>query len=332
MRPADMFRRPFRFVVSDRSGDGAGATRRATVSVVLAYIVCAVVWGTTWFAIRVCIGPGGFPTYAAAALRLLLAAGILVGLWAVGLARPGPRNRRAVGWLVIAGLFNALGYGLIYRAEQHIPGGLACVVSATMPVVTAVVAVVTRTERISLRSALGSLLGLAGIGVIFADRLQVSAEQATAVVLVLGSVVTSSIYTVVLKRQPSGQHPLAATAVFFLASGSALAVFAAAVERTPLPWPLPLRPTLALAYLVVVGSVIVFACYVYLVERLTLMQVTTLVFVQPLIALGVDAVFERDVRLVPRTYLGVAITIAGVLLTVLLRTVRPARSLAAAAD
>ena len=71
------------------------------------YLLCAFIWGTTWFAIRASIGVGGYPTYAAAALRFTLAAVILGGLWRAGLARPGPRTRREVAWLVVAGLLNA---------------------------------------------------------------------------------------------------------------------------------------------------------------------------------------------------------------------------------
>src|SRR5215467_13780343 len=56
----------------------------------LVYATCALIWGTTWFAIRRCIGPGGYPTLAAAAIRFAIAALVIGALWAAGRARPGP--------------------------------------------------------------------------------------------------------------------------------------------------------------------------------------------------------------------------------------------------
>ena len=58
----------------------------------LAYVVCALVWGTTWYAIRVCIGPGGYPSFLSAALRFTIAAAILGAALALGIGKPRPRG------------------------------------------------------------------------------------------------------------------------------------------------------------------------------------------------------------------------------------------------
>src|SRR5262249_15527850 len=55
--------------------------------VVGAYLLCALVWGTTWFAIRVSIAPGGYPTYEAAALRFSVAVAVIAPFVLSGLAR-----------------------------------------------------------------------------------------------------------------------------------------------------------------------------------------------------------------------------------------------------
>ncbi len=106
--------------------------------------------------------------------------------------------------------------------------------------------------------------------------------------------------------------PLASTGVFLGTSAVVLGVAGAVVERRPLPWPPPPGPTLALLYLALVGSVVVFAGYFWLLGRVSLMTLSTLVLVEPIIALAVDAVWERGVVLVPRSYLGIALTFAGV--------------------
>src|SRR4029079_11619749 len=64
----------------------------------------------------------------------------------------------------------------------------------------------------------------------------------------------------------------------------------------------------------ILGSVVTFACYFYMLKRVSLMAASTLVLIQPVLALLVDALFEKQVRLVGRSYLGVAITFSGVAL------------------
>lgn len=297
--------------------------------VAVAYVACAVVWGTTWFAIRGSIGPGGFPTMAGAALRFTLAAAVVGPLLLTRWVNPRP-GRRELLWILAAGVLNAAGYLLVYRAEEDIPGGLASVIYGTMPLMTGLIAAATRTERLTRETLLGALLGLAGLTIIGWDRMEVSPDQALGVVLVLASVACASTYTVLLKRAVGDLHPLAFTAAFLPATGVALWAITGSLERQPLPWPPPLVPSLYTLYLAVFGSIVAFAAYFYLVRRVRLTTLTTLTFVEPLLALVIDAAFEERVTLVPRTYVGAAVTLAGVLVAMLVRS-RPAAAVGAPA-
>jgi len=250
-------------------------------------------------------------------VRFALGAAFIGVLYLLGWARPVPRRGRQLAAVVVCGLLSAVGYGLVYAAEQSISGGMAAVLYGTFPLCTAILATLGRVEKVRPRALAGSVVALVGIGIIFADRFQVSRAQGVGVLLVLASVVVSSLYTTILKRAGSDVNPLATTGVFLATSAVALGVFALLVDRRPVPWPPPAVPTIALLYLAIVGSVVVFAAYFYLLKRVTLMTISTLVLLEPIIALIVDAVGERDVVLVPRTYTGMAVTIAGVAVSVL---------------
>ncbi len=284
-----------------------------------AYLACAFIWSTTWFVIRVCIGPGGYPTFAAAALRFGIATLVLAALVGLGLAGRGPRSWPQRAWVVAAGLACGLGYGLVYAAETRISGGLAAVIFSTFPLMTAVVTTVTRTERPSLPAVIGSAISLVGIYLVYRDRMATSGDQAVGVGLMFAAVVVSAIYTLWLKRHTRDTDPLATNMLFLGAAGLALALFALVHERQLPPWPPPLRPTLALLYLALLGSVVVFAVYFYLLKRLTLMAASTLVFIEPVLALLIDAVWEQEIRLAPGTYLGAAVTLLGVAVSLLIR-------------
>src|SRR6266581_8004869 len=127
---------------------------------VLAYCGCALIWGTTYFAIRVCIAPGGYPTYLAAALRFVIAALVLGAVVAAGWARPVPRGRRAFVALGVAGVLNFMSYALIYSAEERIPGGLAAVIFGTLPLVTAVIGAASGVERPTSWGIAGAVVSL----------------------------------------------------------------------------------------------------------------------------------------------------------------------------
>lgn len=284
--------------------------------VVVAYCACALIWGTTYFAIRVSIAPGGYPTYLAAALRFAIAAVVLGAIVLAGLARPLPRGRRTLLAIAAAGILNFTSYALIYTAEERIPGGLAAVIFAMLPLVTALLVSLTGTERPTRANVAGAVVSLAGIAVISLDRLDVSPAQALGCLMVLGSVTASASYNVILKRHAQGPHPLAVNAGFLSVTGLLMIGLAAGVERRPPPWPPPLSPSLAVLYLAIVGTVIAFAGYFYLLRRVRLMTVSTLVLVQPIVALTVDRLFEAQ-RIAPRTYLGAAITLVGVFLNLL---------------
>lgn len=276
-----------------------------------AYAACAVIWGTTFFAIRVCIGAGGYPTYLAAALRFTIAAALLGLVVAAGWGRPGPRGARAWSWVVFAGVLNAGGYGLVYTAEESIPGALGAVVYGTAPLLTGVMAALSGTERVTRPAIIGALISLCGIAVISGERLQVSSAQAAGVAMVLASVVLSSTYNVVLKRHAGRQHPLATNAVFLATTAVALCLYAAFFERQAPPWPPPFKPTMALLYLAVVGSIVAFGSYFYLLKNVRLMASSTLALVTPILAIAVDAIWESQ-KIAPLTYLGAAITLVGV--------------------
>jgi drug/metabolite transporter (DMT)-like permease len=297
---------------------------RAQHMVPVVYIACALVWGTTWFAIRRCIGPGGYPVVAGAALRFALATAILAVAWRLGWARPGPRGARQLKPLLWSGLLGAVSYALVYLAERSISGGLAAIVFGTFPLVTALVATVTGVERVKPRALVGAAIALAGIAIVFADRVEVSAAQGVGIVLMLGAVLASAVYSTVIKQVGEDVHPLATTGVFIGVTAAVLGVGAAVVEREAPPWPPPLGPTVALLYLAVVGSVLVFAGYFYLLKRVSLMTMSMIVVIEPLVAVAVDAVWEHEVVLGPRSYAGMVVTLGGVAASVLVRSPRKA--------
>jgi drug/metabolite transporter (DMT)-like permease len=281
--------------------------------VVAAYVACALIWGTTWYAIRVSIT--AYPTFVALALRFAIAAAILLPI----AARVGRWPRaRAWPWLLLAGGLDAAGYLLIYLGEERIPGGMAAVLYGTYPLILAVLLTAVRIERLARRHVLGATVSLAGVIVLFLDRLEVSARQAAGIGLVVGSVAISATYSMIMKQKTADENSLVTTTIFLTVTAIVLGGVAIG-SGAAIPWPPPAGPTLALIYLAVAGSVAAFLLYFWLLGRTGLQLTSTLVFVYPLIAIVTDTLFERELPLTARAYLGAAITLGGLAVSLVRR-------------
>lgn len=276
-------------------------------AVLVAYAACAFIWGTTWYAIRVCIAPGAFPTLAALALRFVIAAAILIP-FAVRM-RPWPKGR-AWAYLVLAGVLDAAAYLLVYLGEERVSGGVAAVVYGTQPLILGIVLTIVRIESITKRHLLGAVISLLGVGILFLDQLDVSARQGVGVVLVFGSVVLATCYSTIMKRHGGSVPGMVATAIFLSVTAIVLGVVAL-VDGRSIPWPPPALPTIALLYLAIIGSAVAFLVFFWLLGKTSLLVTSTLVFVFPIVALVTDALFEQKQALGAQAYLGAAITLAG---------------------
>jgi drug/metabolite transporter (DMT)-like permease len=276
-------------------------------SIVAAYAACAVIWGTTWLAIRICIGPGGYDTLLALVLRFAIASAILLPIaWRVN-RWP---TRRQWGFLIIAGILDAVAYTMVYIGEQDLSGGLAAVIYGTQPFILAAVLGLTKMEKIWPSDVAGAAVSLVGVAVLFLGKLQLSIHQAMGVLLVLGSVVCSTCYSALVKRTASDVHAVTSTSIFL--SVTALCLTPLAVLRGgALSWPDRWQASAALLYLAIAGSVIAFVLYFWLLQRVSMKAMSALVFLFPIIALVADAIGEQRSVFTMREFVAVVVILLG---------------------
>jgi len=302
---------------SPPSAELAGAgVKTPRWQLIAAYLACGIAWGTSFCVIRASIGPGAFPTIASAALRYGFSA-VLVFL--IILLRFAPWKRpspSALFWVTIAGAFNAIGGCAVYMSEEKISGGLAAVLCATSPLLTVLIAALTGTEGIARKSLFGMLVAFLGVALVFHDRLMIAPDSAWAVVCALLASLFYACSNTTLKRHSPSLHPMVTSLILFSATSIVVAGIAAVFERKAVLWPVPIFPSLCLAYLVIVATVIATILFFFLLKRVRLDVVMTLVFVQPMVSLLIDAFFEHSVKLSVETYGGISLVALGVLLSV----------------
>src|SRR3954451_1754144 len=241
---------------------GRLATGAALASLIL-------IWGTTWAAIRV--GLRGIPPFTGIALRFGLAAAVLLALApALGVKLGRAPHERSL-WLVNALFTFTIPYGILYWAEQTVPSGLAAVLFATMPLLVVVSAhFALRGERMTLRGALGILIGFAGIVVIFSEDFQAlgGAHVRTAAAILLIAPLSAGLSSVAIKKWGAGIHPISIGAVPMGLTALLMGCLALAFESgRAVHFDQP--SVLAVFYLGLVGSVFPFTLYFWLLKHQT---------------------------------------------------------------
>ena len=282
-----------------------------------ALIVVYVMWGSTYLAIRV--GDRGLPPLALAGIRYLIAGAVLypVAVRTGGAsvrANDRPRLREWLGCALIGLRLLVFGNGGVTVAERTVPSGLAAMLVATVPLWMILFAVPIEHRRVGAVTGGGLLLGLAGVAVLAGGGS--AAGHVTGTVIVLAAAASWGFGSVLARRLSLPRRALVAAAMEMCAAGVVLLVAAlASGEFNRVSWASVPAPTwLALAWLVVAGSILAFTAYGYALARLPLATVSTYAYVNPVVAvlLGVSLLHEGFSL---REAAGAALVIVSVVIT-----------------
>jgi len=289
------------------------ASRR---EIALAFAAVYVLWGSTYLAIR--FGVQTIPPFLLAGLRHSTA-GLLLYLWARrrGTVRPQPHHWRSA--FVVGGLMLVGGNGLVTWAEQRVPSGVASLIVASVPIWMTVIDGVQRRERPHGVVIAGLLLGLGGIAFLVApgqfaggnhvDPLGAAALLSAALFWAIGSLHS--------RRASLPESTLLAIAMEMIGGGVLLFVAATATGE----WrgfsiaAVSTRSLLALAYLVVAGSLLGFTAYIFLLGATTPARVSTYAYVNPVVAVLLGWLFAGE-TVSPRTLVAAAVIVAAVALII----------------
>jgi drug/metabolite transporter (DMT)-like permease len=197
-----------------------------------------------------------------AGLRFLLAAALL-GALGVAMRLAFPRGRALLGVVVYGALIFGGAFSFAYYALVRLHAGLGQTLLALVPLATLLLAVLQRQERLKLAALAGTLLSIAGIGVISGLS---GPEQVPVLSLlaVLGAVLCFAEATVLVRSFPP-VHPVALNALG-MAVGAAMLVTFSILLGESIASPQEGETWLALAYMVVLGSGPVFVLYVVVVR------------------------------------------------------------------
>jgi drug/metabolite transporter (DMT)-like permease len=289
----------------------------------LAFAIIYFVWGSTFLAIRV--GVREVPPFLLAGMRFLVAGFVLYG-WMRARGTPSPTRREWSAATFLAVLIFVFDYGLLFWAERRVPSGIAAVMMATIPVFMAIAEIVfLRTQRLTLRLGFALLMGLAGVAVLVgllplgsslvggsASLGEAPINTAGACALIVAAISWSAAASL-SRKLPSPTAKVMSSGIQMLAGGVLLMLAAALLREfhafhvqmvSRVAW-------LALAYLIVAGSIIGFTAYVWLIHHESPTKVGTYAYVNPVVAVLVGY-FLGGEAIGPRTVVGALLVLVSV--------------------
>ena len=272
-----------------------------------------VLWGSTYFAIRILVR--ALPPMYAGAARFMAAGAILIAIAAVTGQLRGI-SWRAVGLAAVPGvLLVAGGNGLVMLGERSVESSIAALIVALSPLLMAVMTMGLDRRLASGRAVAGLLLGLAGLVLLVRPQPGGHIDMAGAVTVIIATVAWAA-GSVFAGRRPTGMAPVATSGFQMLTGGAALALAGLALrEPAPVLSAAAVPSLWALLYLLVFGSLIGFSAYSWLLGRAPISLVSTYAYVNPVVAIALGVLFLQE-RFGVGELVASAVILAGVALIV----------------
>ncbi len=278
----------------------------------IAWIAICIIWGTTYLFIR--IGVETIPPMLFAGFRWIIAGIILITVLRLS-GKQFPKKGDLIHIAIIGIALLGLGNGLVVVGEQWIESGLAALLITTVPFwMVGVESFLPKGPKLNWMVISGLIIGSLGVGLIFGGDLKYIFETKylLGVLSILGAVVAWSLGSVYSKYKKVSVHPLMSASVQMLIAGT-LQVLLGYILGDFNQLHFTQSGILALAYLIVMGSIFGYGSYIYAIEHLPLSLVSTYAYVNPIIALFLGWIFLNE-ELNVFTVIASVVIIAGVVL------------------
>ena len=288
---------------------------------VFVYVVLCLIWGSTWMAIK--LGLSDAPPFWSASVRFMLAIAILLVILRVRGTR---LSAQKSDWLVHTGpglLMYGVSYGSVYLAEQFISSSLTAVLFSTFPIFVALMSHwILPSDRLRGLAWPGMVIGLAGVVVISWHSLELSGNLFVGAMLgVLASLASAT--GVVLHRRHAVKVDIVAAATMQMSLGILLLLGGALTTESIADMRWTAMSIGSIVYLAVLGTVIGFLGYYWLMTHISVVSAAMIAFVTPLVASLIGVFFFDESFSTPTAVGGAMILFSVALVTWSRRTVAP---------
>ncbi|MBC7554853.1 MAG: EamA family transporter [Taibaiella sp.] len=261
----------------------------------IALIFICIVWGTTYLAIRV--GVLHYPAFLFAGVRqvisgIVLLTGALLVNKNKDMSWPNIRRQMLVGFLLLT-----VGNGCVTWGEKTVPSGIAALICSLMPIFAVLFNLVSSSrEKFNWIIGAGMLLGTGGVALIF--RHSITEVSNSAYLLGIGAILLATscwaLGSIINRKNTNPVNPFFNSGLQLFFGGIFMLVLSPAVDDFSNFQPWDKNGLIALAYLIVFGSVLAYTAYMYVLSKLPVGIATIYAYVNPLVAVVLGALLLHE--------------------------------------
>jgi drug/metabolite transporter (DMT)-like permease len=261
---------------------------------VLVWLSLCGIWGSTWLGIK--LGLRDLPPITFAGIRFALAALVLGGIILLrGVRLPwAARDWRLLAYTGFLSI--TVNYALVFWGEQYISSGLAALLSSTVPLFGLPLAHwYLASEPLTWPKIAGVLLGVIGVAAVFSGELGVGGPLALwASVGIIVAALATAHAGVLVKARGTHIEPSVLAGVQMAGGCIPLLLGGIALEGSPLGFHWTPLAFASLAYLTILGSVVAFLMYYWLIRHTDVTGVLMIPLVTPLVAVLFGVLFGGE--------------------------------------
>jgi drug/metabolite transporter (DMT)-like permease len=277
----------------------------------IALSAICLIWGTTYLVLRIAVLH--FPPFLFVMIRQVIAGSLLVGFMLLSGKAAWPDRAHLVRQAVAGFFMITLGNGLVAWAEVVIPSGVAAILCSLMPMVVILINLgINKDERPTVAILAGVLLGLAGIMTIFGEHLVDFAkiEYQLGILVIFVAVLSWAGGSVWLKRRGNDGNAFLNAGLQMLFGGIWLIPGALIFDDfSRITW--SAEAFYSMIYLVLIGSIVAYACYSYVLRKLPMTVVSLYAYVNPIVAVILGWIVLGE-KLNLKIGIAILITVAGI--------------------
>lgn len=284
---------------------------KESLKVISVYALCCLIWGSTWLAIKASLY-SLTPLYSVG-FRFVIAS-LLVLLFVKYNKIKIQTDKVSIRLYLIMSFFSfVIPFGLVYWAEQFVPSGLAAVLFGVYPFFILLFSYVALPgESIGLYKVLGIVTGFSGTFVIFSDNLggDLSSYLLGMAAIVLSGI-TQASNSVIVKKYGYYLNPLSMNFFPMFIAGFSLLILAFVFEDFN-QLTFDTNAYLSVLYLAFFGSLVTFTSYYWLLKRISIIILSLIAFITPVIALFLGWIIYNE-QLSARHFWGSVLVLTGLL-------------------
>jgi drug/metabolite transporter (DMT)-like permease len=281
----------------------------------IALATTSIVWGTTWVASKV--GVLEMPAFQMAAIRQFIAGLCFVLFFMLYKKLPLPDIKQFILFVILGVLMFVGNNGLSTWSLKYIPTGLSCLIGALYPLIVVLIEMIFFKNRdVSVLTFIGLLLGICGVFIVFYENAFHGERPpgfTLGVILSFSGMLSWSVGSIIISRNKTKVNPYYALGWQMLTSSVVLYVIALSTKTTIPFSDISARAWSAIAYLVVAGSLITFAAFVYTMKKLPAALFSLYAYFNPLVAMVTAGILLNE-KLNMNILWGAIVTLLGVFL------------------